>query len=119
MLPFNLKALIGKLNDATRAALEGAAGLCLARTHYEIEIEHFLLKLLEPNSSDIPLIAQHFRLDSNRLTNELNRSLDKLKTGTARTPSFSPSLVWYTVCRTLGSTHHWTLTRPRSAPPSF
>ena len=31
----NLKALIGKLNDTTRGALEGAAGLCLARTHYD------------------------------------------------------------------------------------
>ena len=38
----NLKALIGKLNDQSRAALEGAAGLCLSRTHYDIEVEHFL-----------------------------------------------------------------------------
>ena len=39
----NLKSLIGKLNDVTRGALEGAAGLCLARTHYDIEMEHYLL----------------------------------------------------------------------------
>jgi len=36
----NLKQLIGKLNDVTRNALEGAAGLCLSRTHYNAEIEH-------------------------------------------------------------------------------
>ena len=38
----NLRSLIGKLNNQTRGALEGAAGLCLARTHYDVEIEHFL-----------------------------------------------------------------------------
>ena len=43
----NLKSLIGKLNETTRGALEAAAGLCLARTHYDIEIEHYLLKLMD------------------------------------------------------------------------
>jgi len=38
----NLKSLIGKLNDTARGAVEGAAGLCLSRTHYDIEIEHVL-----------------------------------------------------------------------------
>ena len=38
----NLKSLIGKLNDTTRNALEAAAGLCVSRTHYDIEIEHYL-----------------------------------------------------------------------------
>ena len=36
----NLKSLIGKLNTQTRSTLEAAAGLCLSRTHYNIEIEH-------------------------------------------------------------------------------
>ncbi len=40
----NLKALIDKLNDTTRRALEAAAGLCVSRTHYDIEIEHYLIE---------------------------------------------------------------------------
>ena len=36
----NLKALIGKLNDTCHGALEAAAGLCLTRTHYDVDIEH-------------------------------------------------------------------------------
>ena len=56
----NLRALIGKLNGTTRNALEGAAGLCLSRTHYDIEIEHFLMKLLDSSGSDFALIAKHF-----------------------------------------------------------
>src|SRR6185503_7669308 len=47
MITVDLRALVGKLNDHSRRALEAAAGLCLSKTHYEVEIEHFLLKLSE------------------------------------------------------------------------
>jgi len=88
----NLKGLIGKLNDTTRNTLEAAAGFCLSRTHYDIELEHFLLKLLDVTDSDLPRILKQFGVDKSRLTGDLTRSLDKLKSGNARTPSFSPSL---------------------------
>jgi type VI secretion system protein VasG len=88
----NLKGLIGKLNDTTRNALEAAAGFCLARTHYDIEVEHFLLKLLDITDSDLPRILKQFGVDKSRLTGDLTRSLDKLKSGNARTPAFSPTL---------------------------
>ena len=42
----SLKSLIGKLNDTCRGALEAAAGLCLTRTHYDVDVEHLLLKLM-------------------------------------------------------------------------
>ena len=38
MVTIDLKSLVGKLNDLSRNALEGAAGLCLARTHYNVEV---------------------------------------------------------------------------------
>jgi type VI secretion system protein VasG len=100
----NLKSLIGKMNGATRSALEAAAGFCLSRTHYDIEIEHFLLKLLDQNDSDLRHILRHFGVNHSRLTAELNRVLDALKTGNSRTPSFSPNLVkLFTVAWNLGS----------------
>ena len=88
----NLKGLIGKLNDTTRNTLEAAAGFCLSRTHYDIELEHFLLKLLDATDSDLPRILKQYGVDKSRLTGDLTRSLDKLKSGNARTPAFSPSL---------------------------
>jgi len=39
-MTINLKSLIGKLNEYTRKTLEASAGLCLARTNYDIEVEH-------------------------------------------------------------------------------
>src|SRR5690348_9272377 len=100
----NLKALIGKLNDQARSALEGAAGLCLSRTHYDIEIEHFLTKMLESQASDFAKIVKHFGIDKSRLTGELMRSMDKLKSGNARTPAISPSVLkMLTQAWTIGS----------------
>src|SRR5579864_4436187 len=100
----NLKALIGKLDHSARAALEGAAGLCLSRTHYDIEIEHYLMKLLDSTGDDFDKIAKHFEIDRSRLTNELNRSLDKLKSGNARTPAISPTILkMLTEAWTIGS----------------
>ncbi len=89
----NLKALIDKLNDSTRRTLESAAGLCVARTHYDIEIEHFLLKALDASDNDIAAILKHFGVNRSRLTADLERSLDLLKSGNARSPAFSPTVV--------------------------
>jgi type VI secretion system protein VasG len=88
----NLKGLIGKLNAPTRGALEGAAGLCLARTHYDVEIEHFLLKALDASDGDLAFILKHSGVNRSRLVADLTKSLDKLKSGNARTPALSPTV---------------------------
>jgi type VI secretion system protein VasG len=88
----NLRSLIGKLNDTTRNAVEAAAGLCLSRTHYDVEIEHYLMKLLDSSDCDFAAILKHFEVDKSRLAAELTRSLDKLKSGNARNPALSPYL---------------------------
>ncbi len=106
-MPVDLKSLIGKLNTQTRTALEAAAGLCLSRTHYDIEVEHYLMKLLDAKDNDFAYILKQFELDSSRLSAELTRSLDKLKSGNARTPALSPSLLkMMTEAWTVGSLNY-------------
>ncbi len=100
----NFRSLIGKLNDTTRTALEGSAGLCLSRTHYDVEIEHFLVKMLDATDSDFARILTAFDINRSRLASELNRALDKLKTGNARTPALSPYILkMMTEAWTIGS----------------
>ena len=90
MLKSNVKSLIGKLNETCRRALESAAGLCLSQTHYEVDIEHFLIKLLEMPDTDIQKILRHFEINETRLVNELTRTMEGFKRGNARTPALSP-----------------------------
>jgi type VI secretion system protein VasG len=89
----SLKALISKLNDETRAALTGAAALCGSRGHSEVEIEHYLAKLAEPSDNDMSMIARFFDMDLQRLANEVNRALDRLKRGSRGTPTFGGGLL--------------------------
>src|SRR2546430_1455532 len=93
MADVDLRLVVGKLNDPGRQALESAAGLTLSRSHYNIEIEHWLLKLLEQPDSDIVACLEHLGLDRDRLAADLNRVLDKLKTGNNRAPPLSPQVV--------------------------
>jgi type VI secretion system protein VasG len=88
----NLKTLIGKLNATCRGALESAAGLCMSHTHYEVDVEHFLLKLLDLKDTDFHKILRHFEVNADRLTADLTRALEGFKTGNARTPVFSPQI---------------------------
>jgi len=100
----NLRSLIAKLNDSARLALEASAGFCLSRTHYDVEIEHYLMKLLDSSDGDFAFILKQFGVDKSRLAAELTRSLDKLKSGNARTPALSPSLLkMFTEAWTIGS----------------
>lgn len=93
MVPVNLKSLISRLNDVCRRTLEGAAGLCLSRTNYNVEIEHWLVKLLEEPNTDMEAILKQYDVDMTRLTADLSRALDRLKTGNARPPALSPNVI--------------------------
>lgn len=93
MVPVNLKSLVGRLNDTTRRALEASAGLCLSRTNYNVEIEHWLLKLVEIPNTDLAAVLRHYGIDAGRLAGALTRVIDRFKTGNARPPGLSPHLV--------------------------
>jgi type VI secretion system protein VasG len=100
----DLRALIGKVNTQTRNALDAAAGLCVSRTHYDVDVEHYLLKVLDTSDTDFALLLKQFGVNRSRLANELTVSLDGFKSGNQKTPGFSPTLVrMLTTAWTLGS----------------
>ncbi|MBZ5592586.1 MAG: type VI secretion system ATPase TssH [Acidobacteriia bacterium] len=89
----NWKFFFGKVNETTRDALQEAAALCASRTHYEVEVEHYLMKLLDETDSDVQHILKHFDVDTSRLAAELTRSLDRMKRGNGRGPAMSQMIV--------------------------
>jgi type VI secretion system protein VasG len=93
MAAIDLKSLVGRLNEPCRRSLEAAAGLTLSRTHYNVEIEHWLLRLADAVDGDVAAIFRHYDLDESRFRIDLGRALDRLKTGNARAPALSPELV--------------------------
>ena len=87
MLDVAPKALIAKVNPLCLKALEGAIGMCVSNTNAHVEIEHWLLKLLEPANSDLTKIFKHCDVDTARVTREVQKSLEKLRRGHDRSPS--------------------------------
>ncbi|MCT9071781.1 type VI secretion system ATPase TssH [Cupriavidus gilardii] len=87
-----LKTLIAKLNATSRQAAERAASLCMARGHYEVDLEHLFLALLENPRSDVSVAAKASGIDPAALQRDLDRELGRFQSGNGRTPAFSPWL---------------------------
>jgi type VI secretion system protein VasG len=88
-----LRTLIEKLNPVCKRALETAAALCVAQTHYNVEVEHLLLKLLELPATDIGPVLRYYGIEANDLTRQLTQALEKFDRGNGRTPAMSPHIL--------------------------
>jgi type VI secretion system protein VasG len=88
----NLKSLISRLNPTCRSATEAAANLCMSRTHYEVDLEHLLVKLLEQDSNDVNRLLHHYGISGSHLEKDLFAEMDSFKTGNTRTPVLSTRL---------------------------
>ncbi len=93
MAQVNLKNLVARLDETCRTTLESAAGLALSRTNYNVEIEHWLMKLIDRPTSDVSVILNHFEIDAGRLAQDINRQIDRFKTGNGRAPALAPNIV--------------------------
>lgn len=87
------KALVGKLNSTCKRALESAAALCVSKTHYTVELEHFLLRLLEAGDSDIQCVLRYYELDIDSVQKQLMATVDKFQTGNTSQTVLSPHIL--------------------------
>jgi type VI secretion system protein VasG len=92
-MDLDLKGLIRKLDRTCTRALETAAGLCVSRTHYEVTVEHMIAVLLEDTGADVAPILRHFEIESSQFLREIQRTLERQRSGNTGRPVFSPLLV--------------------------
>ncbi|WP_038462767.1 type VI secretion system ATPase TssH [Candidatus Odyssella acanthamoebae] len=88
-----MKNLVSKLNHPSKRALEGAAALCVTKTNYNVEIEHFIYKLLEQAETDVRQILRQYDVDIDSVKRYLLGAIDKFKTGCTGTPVLSPNVL--------------------------
>ncbi len=93
MVFIELQSLIARLGPTCRQGLEAAVGATMSRSHYNVEIEHWLLQVLGTADSDLRRILRHLDVDPSVLAAALTRVIDRLKTGTSRPPALSPDIV--------------------------
>lgn len=93
MLLVELKPLVGRLNAFAKQSLEDGVGLCVSRSHYEITVEHLLVKLFDNPQADIALMLRQEGLDAALIKRNIDRALEDMRTGNAGKPAFSPLLL--------------------------
>jgi type VI secretion system protein VasG len=87
-----LSGLIKRLNTTCVAGLSEAANLCLSRTNPNVEVEHWLLALIDLPDTDLVRIFRHSGIDTDRLRRDLTRAIDRFRTGNSRTPPLSTTI---------------------------
>ena len=89
----DLRSLVDKMSQVTRDALEGAAGICMARAQYNVEVEHWLVKLMEGIDNDMVALLEKHEVNLSKLSKELTDSIEKFKSGSSRPASLSPAII--------------------------
>lgn len=93
MTTVTLKSLVNRLNPQCRSALEGATALCQSRSHFTVEIDHWLSALLDQDLDDIKIICGYFGIHLDELNSEIQSALEDQKSGNNSLPSISLQVI--------------------------
>ncbi|EHR6178961.1 type VI secretion system ATPase TssH [Vibrio parahaemolyticus] len=93
MININLSSLIQRLHPIAKVALEDAAALAVSEKANEVQIEHYLLSLLERPNSDFDALLSHFDCSENLLRQSVRSTLDTNAKGNGSKPVFSALLI--------------------------
>ncbi|MUK40678.1 type VI secretion system ATPase TssH [Aliivibrio fischeri] len=93
MININLSSLIQRLHPITKVALEDAAALAVSERASEVQIEHFLLSLLERPNSDFDQLLAHFECSENLLRQAIKSTLENSHKSNGGKPVFSAMLI--------------------------
>ncbi|EPW1046549.1 TPA: type VI secretion system ATPase TssH [Vibrio parahaemolyticus] len=111
MININLSSLIQRLHPIAKVALEDAAALAVSEKANEVQIEHYLLSLLERPNSDFDVLLSHFDCSENLLRLSVRSTLDTNAKGNGSKPVFSALLIewlqesWLVSSLDLSETH--------------
>src|SRR2546430_15208079 len=89
MLEISRAALFGKLNPLAYKAIEGATVFCKLRGNPYVELQHWLVQILNTPDSDLHRIVKQYGLDTAQLASDLTAALDRLPRGASSVTDLS------------------------------
>ena len=107
-MEIDIRTLLSRLNPECKRAMGSAAELCVQQTHFNVEVEHFLLALIDAGAPDLMLLLAHSGIAADVVRAQVQVCLDGFKRGNSRTPAMSPNFValfreaWLTSSMLLG-----------------
>ena len=89
-----MEKIIGKLSPLLKLSLEEAAQLAITSGNYNVEVEHWLITILDKPHTDLnSLIRKVPELELDTLKFELEETAQVFQSGNVRPPSFSKRLL--------------------------
>ena len=110
----HVKSLLEKLNDYCARALENAAAFASTRTHYEVTVDHFVIKLMEEGGSDLARVLNHYHIDQDKLWQGILDHLGRYPSNNQGKPGFSPVLFQWLERAYIAASLHYGMEQIRS-----
>lgn len=90
-MDIDIRTLLSRLNPVCKHAMELAAQQCVRQTHYNVDVEHLLLTLLDTAAPDLNAVLDHYQIRAEDVSAQLQRAQEQFKRGNGRTPALSPN----------------------------
>lgn len=81
MAEISRASLFGKLNTLAYRCIEAGTAHCKSRGNPYVELQHWIVAILQAEDSDLARICTHFGVDSKRLAADLTDALARLPAG--------------------------------------
>ncbi|MGD8860674.1 MAG: type VI secretion system ATPase TssH [Myxococcales bacterium] len=102
------KSLVRRLTATGTRLLEAAAGKAVGSQHYEIDVEHVLLCMLEQEDGEAAMLLEHHGQSRAEAVSQVERALTRLRSGNPGRPVIADSVLqwmedaWLTASVELG-----------------
>ena len=84
--------LIKNMSAPARDVLEKSVALASSRSHFSIDIEHWLFEVLQSDDKDIAVIMSHFGISTDTLIHDVSNKIELIKTGNDGFPKISQDI---------------------------
>ncbi len=85
--------LIKNMSGDCRELFEKSVATASSRSHYSIDLEHWLFEALNYQHQEVQVVLNHFDVKKEILLDDLLQALENLKTGNDGFPKISPDIV--------------------------
>ncbi len=93
MASLSLSALVERLSPQAKETLEQAAAMASSRTHHSIEMSHWLMMIIRHPDDIYSEVFDEFDVDKIKVETDIQKALEKYKTGCQSVPGLSAHTV--------------------------
>jgi type VI secretion system protein VasG len=91
--PRSLKLLVNQLDQFSRRALESAAFLAKSRTHYFLDLEHWLVRIFQAPGPELERVFKENKDIAESIASELSQALSSFQKGNPSIPQLSTGVI--------------------------